>query len=269
MPGGRGSTRLMRHAIGVTVIDAVSPEVVHQLAPGGVLRAAINLGNPVLAHSSLEGGEPTGVSVDLARELGSRLTVPVALVTFDAAASVVAALQTQSWDVAFLAVDPLRAAWILFTAPYAIIEGTYLVRDDSPLQVVEQFDRPGVRIAVGEGAAYDLYLTRTLKNAELVRSETSAGAVELFLAAGLDAAAGVKRALLDYACAHAGLRVIGGRFVAIEQAMGTPQGRPAARAYLQAFVEDVKRSGFVAAALERSDQHEARVAPPQATWPYG
>ena len=232
-----------------------------------MLRAAINLGNPVLARSNPAGIEPTGASVDLARELGRRLGVPVALVIFDAAASVLAAIESSAWDVAFLAVDPARAAAILFTAPYAIIEATYLVRDDSPLHAIEHFDRPGMRIAVGKGAAYDLYLTRTLKEAELVRSDTSTGAVELFLAAGLEAAAGVKRALLDYAGTHPGLRVIDGRFTAIEQAMATPTGRPAARAYLQAFVEDAKRSGFVAAALERSGQHDARVAPPQAGWP--
>ena len=258
----------MRPASGERLIEAASAEVLRQLAPSGVLRAAINLGNPVLAQKDPADSKPTGASVELARELGRRLRVPVALVTFDAARKVVAAITSNAWDVAFLAIDPARAAEILFTAPYVIIEGTYIVRDDSPYHTVEQIDRPGARIAVGRGAAYDLYLTRTLKHAELIRSESSAGAIEFFVAAGLEAAAGVKRPLIDYARAHAGLRVIDGRFAVIEQAVGTPSGRVAARAYLQSFVEDMKRSGFVAAALNRSDQRDAVVAPPQATWPY-
>ena len=238
-----------------------------ELAPQGMLRAAINFGNPVLAQKNPESGEPGGVSVDLARELGKRLGVPLEFVLFDAAGKVFEALQSKAWDVAFLALDPVRAAEILFTAPYVLIEGTYMVRDASRFRAIDDFDQPGVRIAVGKGAAYDLFLTRTLKHAELVRHDTSVGAMELFIDAGLDAAAGVRQPLVEFARTHKGLRVIDGRFTSIEQAMGTPKGRPTGREFLQSFIEEMKRSGFVASALERSGQHAASVAPAYDSWP--
>jgi len=235
---------------------------VREIAPTGVLRAAINLGNPVLAQKNPGSGELTGVSVDLAGELGRRLGLQVTLVPFAAAGQVFEAIVANAWDVAFLAIDPARATEILFTAPYVVIEGSYLVRDDSPFHAIEDFDRSGVRIAVGKGAAYDLYLSRTMKHAELVRSATSTGAIDLFLAAGLQAAAGVRQTLNQRAKTRAGLRVIEGHFMVIEQALGTPKGRPHAWEYLQYFIELMKQSGFVAAALERSGQREAAVAPP-------
>ena len=207
-------------------------------------------------------GEPEGVSIDLARELGRWLSVPVRLVTYDAAGKVVAAVATGAWDVAFLARDPARATDILFTTPYVIIEGTYLVREQAPFHSVDELDRPGIRIAVGKGAAYDLYLTRTLRHAALVRSDTSAGAVDLFLEAGLDAAAGVRHPLVEFARSHPGVRVIEGRFTAIEQAVATPRSRTAAWRYLEEFIERMKASGFVADALARSGQRDASVAPP-------
>jgi polar amino acid transport system substrate-binding protein len=244
-----------------------SKDALNELAPNGMLRAAINFGNPVLAQKNPESGEPCGVSVDLARELARRLGVPIQLVLFDAAGKVFEAAQSDAWDIAFLAVDPVRAAEILFTAPYVLIEGTYIVRDASPFHAIEEFDRPGVRIAVAKGAAYDLFLTRTIKHAELVRHETSSGAMELFLAGGLEAAAGVKPPLVEFARARSGLRVIEGRFMSIEQAMGTPKGRPAAREFLQSFIEEMKRTGFVASALERSGQSGAGVAPASNSWP--
>ena len=143
----------------------------------------------------------------------------------------------------------MRAEEISFTAPYVVIEGTYVVKDDSVYRHVSDLDREGVRIAVGKGAAYDLHLTRTLKHAELVRTSTSAGAMEMFLAEGLDAAAGVRQPLLRFAATHPGLRVIEGRFTAIQQAMGMPKGRPAGLRYLRSFVEDMKANGFVRSAL--------------------
>jgi polar amino acid transport system substrate-binding protein len=248
-------------------MDPASIDAVQELAPQGILHAAINLGNPVLAQRNPDNGEACGVTVDLARELAKRLGVTVKLVIFDAAGKVFEAIQSNAWDVAFLALDPVRAKEILFTAPYVIIEGTYMVRDNSPFHSIENLDRPGTRIAVGKGAAYDLFLTRTLKHAELVRSHTSAGVFELFLDAGLEAAAGVKQPLVEFARAHSGLRVIDGKFTSIEQAVGTPKGRPAAREFLQSYIEEMKRSGFVAAALERSGQRGACVAPPYKSWP--
>jgi len=244
----------------MTSHDAAA-EVRNALAPTGTLRAAINFGNAVLAQKDPVTQEARGASVDIARELAARLGVPLALVTFDAAGKVFEALQGGAWDVAFLAIDPKRAAEIDFTAPYVIIEGSYMVRADSPLRAIEDVDRPGVRIAVGNGSAYELYLSRTIKHAQLVRAATGAEAIDQFFRDGLEVAAGVKSPLVRYAQAHEGLRVMEGRFMAIEQAMGTPKGRGAGASFLRGFVEELKASGFVADALARSGQHDAKVAP--------
>ena len=242
-------------------VPVVPPGALSELAPTGKLRAAINFGNPVLAQKDPATGEPGGVSVDLARELGRRLGVPVELVTFDAAGKVFAALKTGAWDIAFLAIDPARATEIAFTAPYVVIEATYLVPADSPLRTIEDVDRDGVRVAVGNKSAYDLYLTRTLKRAQLVRVPTSPAAIDIFLKDKLEAAAGVKQPLLQFAKTHPNVRVMDGRFMAIEQAMGTPRGREAGARYLREFIEEMKASGFVARGLERSGQGDATVAP--------
>jgi polar amino acid transport system substrate-binding protein len=240
----------------------VPVDVLKDLAPSGKLRAAINFGNPVLAQKDPSNGEPRGISADLGRELARRLGVAVEFSGFDTAGKAFEALKAAECDVGFLANEPARAAEIAFTAPYVVIEGTYMVRSDSPLRGVDQVDRAGVRIAVGNKAAYDLYLSRTLKHAQLVRAPSSAAAMELFLAETLDAAAGVRQPLVKFAAAHPGLRVMDERFMAIEQAMCMPQGRAAGARYLRAFVEEMKASGFVAAGLERSGQGDAMVAPP-------
>ncbi len=234
------------------------------IAPSGTLRIAINFGNPVLAQKDPATGEARGISADIARELGRRLDLPVRFVTFDAAGKVFAALQEGAWDVAFLAIDPKRAAEIDFTAPYVIIEGSYMVPAGSPLRDVADVDRPGVRIAVGNGSAYELYLTRTIRHAELVRAPTGGEAIAQFERDGLEAAAGVKSPLLAYASARPDLRVMDGRFMVIEQAMGTPKGRAAAARYLGAMIEELKATGFVASGLEKSGQGDALVAPPAA-----
>jgi polar amino acid transport system substrate-binding protein len=238
-----------------------SPQVARELAPTGTLRAAINYGNPVLAQKTAS-GEPGGVSVELARELGKRLGVPVELVFFDAAGRVFEAVKAGAWDIAFLAIDPVRAAEITFTRPYVVIEGTYMVAQDSPVKAIEDVDREGLRVSVGQGSAYDLFLTRSLKNATLVRAPTSAAAIELFAqGGGLDAAAGVKQPLVAFAAANPGFRVIEGRFMVIEQAMATPRGREGAHVYLRSFIDEMKTSGMVAGALGRSNQGDATVAP--------
>ena len=231
------------------------------IAPSGHLRAAINFGNPVLAQKDSQTGAPRGVSVDLARELGRRLGVPVDLVTFDAAGKVFDALKTDAWDVGFLAIDPVRSNEITFTAPYVLIEGAYLVPAGSPIRTNDDVDRAGVRVSVGRGSAYDLYLTRALHNAQLVRVTTSADAMDAFLHDGLEAAAGVKQPIVAFAGAHSGLRVLPGRFMVIEQAVGIPKSHDAAAAYVRAFVEEMKASGFVAKALAASGQADASVAP--------
>ena len=237
-----------------------STDAANELTPTGKLRAAINFGNPVLAQKDSGTGEPRGVSVDIARELARRLEVALEVVPFDAAGKVFDALKSSAWDVAFLAIDPKRAIAIDFTAPYVIIEGSYMVRADSPLRTIDDVDRPGVRIAVGNGSAYELYLSRTIKHAEIVRASTGNEAIDMFVRDGLESVAGVKSPLRKFVERRPDLRVMDGRFMLIEQAMGTPKGRPAAIRYLRAMIEELKASGFVAAALERSGQHDALVA---------
>jgi polar amino acid transport system substrate-binding protein len=247
-----------------SIVSTVPSDVVKDLAPTGKLRAAINQGNTVLAQGTPQ--EPRGITVDLARELAKRLGVPLEMTTYDAAGKVFEALKAGTWDIAFLAIEPVRAAEIAFTAPYVIIEGNFMVPADSGLKTVAEVDRDGVRIAVAKGSAYDLYLTRTLKSAKLVRAQTGPAAMDMFVADKLEAAAGVKQPIVQYANSHPGLRVIEQRFMAIEQAMGTPKarydGREAAPRYLRTFIEEMKASGFVADALKRSNQPDAAVAPP-------
>ena len=239
----------------------VSPDILKEFAPTGTLRAAINQGNTVLAQKG-PSGEALGITVDLARELARRLGLPIELITFDAAGKVFEAMKRGVWDIAFLAVEPVRAAEIDFTAPYVLIEGTYMVPKDSALKSIEDVDSAGIRIAVAAGSAYDLYLTRTIKNATLVRAPTGPEAMAMFVRDRLEAAGGVKQPLVEFAAANPNLRVMDGRFMAIQQAMGMPKGRSKAHAYLRTFIEEMKASGFCADALKRSNQPDAQVAPP-------
>jgi len=234
----------------------VPSELVKEFAPTGRLRAAINQGNSVLAQKG-PNGEALGVTVELARELAKRLGVPVDLVIFDGAGKAFDALKSQL-DIGFLAIEPVRAAEVDFTAPYVLIEGTYVVPKDSALKKIEDVDAPGVRIAVNKGSAYDLFLTRTLKHATLLRGDDG---VALFKSDKLEAAGGVRQPLEQYARKDPAVRVMDGRFMAIQQAMGMPKGRPRAHDYLKGFVEEMKDSGFVADALKRSNQPDAVVAP--------
>ncbi|MGQ4877523.1 transporter substrate-binding domain-containing protein [Billgrantia sp. LNSP4103-1] len=236
-----------------------SNQTARLLAPSGTLRAAINLGNPVLAQRS-DDGELGGVSVALARELADWLEIPLRLVPFDAAGKVVAALEEGAWDLAFLARDPKRAETICFTDPYVLIEGTYLVPEEAPYAGVKDLDRDGVRIAVGQGAAYDLFLSRALQRASLVRAPTSAAAVEWFVDQDLDAAAGVRQPLERYAREHLGYRVLADAFTQIEQAMALPRARQGVADVVEGFLRERKENGFVAEALATSGQ-DARVAP--------
>jgi len=240
-------------------MQGVPPVAKTDLAPGGMLRAAINFGNPILA--SRAGGELKGLSVDLSRELAARLGVPLRFVTYESAGQVVFAAPSQAWDVAFVAIDPLRGRDMLQTNPYVIIEGAYLVAADSPIRRNEDVDGAGVRIAVGKGSAYDLYLTRTIRHAQIVRAPTGNEAIAMFESDKLEVAAGVKLPLLRYAQSRPDLRVMDGRFMVIEQAMGVPKGRTLAVSYLRGMIEELKASGFVADALARSGQRDALVAP--------
>jgi polar amino acid transport system substrate-binding protein len=231
------------------------------LAPMGILHAAINFGNPILAVKDTTTGEPRGVSVDLARELARRLGVPLQLVTYTGAGRVVAALETGAWDVAFVAIDPARAVNISFTAAYVVIEGAYLVPQSSPIRTNADVDREGVRIVVGAGSAYDLFLSRNLAHATIVRAPTSPAVTDLFVAQRLEVAAGVKQQLESDARRIPGLRLLDGRFMVINQAMATPRGRDAGAKYLGEFIEEMKASGFVARALVRHGIEGASVAP--------
>ncbi len=235
-------------------------DLARSLAPRGTLRAAINFGNTVLAQRGPTLEESGGVSVAISRELAQRLKVPLELVPFEGAGDVVAAAPEDRFDVGFLAIDPLRAKTLSYTAPYVLIEGGYLVRNESPLTAVEEVDRPGIRMSVGARSAYDLYLTRTLKHAEIVRAGTSSDGLGLFLSEGLDVAAGVKASLLDFAKTRSDVRVLPGRFMVIEQAMLTIRGEDALRAIAD-LIEELKRTGFVARELARTGQTEATVAP--------
>ena len=233
-----------------------------ELGATGKLRAAINFGNPILASRGA-GGEPQGVSVDLAREAARRLGLPIELILFNSAGAVVEAVKARQVDLAFVAIDPVRAADMEYTAPYVIIEGAYLVRNNSALLRNEEVDRPGTRVAVGRGSAYDLFLTRELKSATLVRAPTSPEVTDLFLAQNLEVAAGVKQQLEADAGRVGGVRLLPGRFMVIEQAMGVPKGRSAAQAWLSGYIEEMKASGFVAASLQQHGIKGAAVAPPR------
>ncbi|WP_371764587.1 ABC transporter substrate-binding protein [Massilia sp.] len=230
-------------------------------APGGKLRAAINLGNPILAHAAGDGGAG-GVSVDLAREFARRLGVDLELVVVDTAGKSVDAVATGRADIGFFAIDPARGADIAFTAPYVLIEGSYLVKADSPIRANGDVDRAAHRVVVGKGSAYDLFLTRELRQAQIVRAPSSPAVVPTFLEQGADVAAGVRQQLEADARARPGLRLLDGRFMVIRQAMGVPKSRGGqAAAFLTQFVEEMKAGGFVAEAMTRHGIEGASVAP--------
>lgn len=235
--------------------------MVKVFAPGGTLRASINLGNPVLANIDPATGKAVGVSVDLATELASRLGVPLQLVVVRSAGASVDNVNQDKADIGFFAVDPKRGQEISFTKPYVLIEGFYLVRDASPITANDQVDQPGVTVAVGKDSAYDLFLTRELHRAKIVRIPTSPAVVQGFLDQHLDVAAGVKQQLERDAAKAGGLRMLDQRFMVIRQAMGVPKAKgDEAAAYLSKFVEDMKASGFVAASLARHQIAGADVA---------
>jgi len=236
-------------------VDSLSPDLAPVLTPTGTLRAVINLGNPVLAQGTPEA--PRGVTVAIAHRLAERLGVPLSLVTVEGARHSLLALVDGEVDVAFLAREPAREAEVAFTAAYVVIEGVHVVADDSPLTDPEEVDRDGVRIAVKEGSAYDLYLTRTVQHAELVRGDV---ATEVYDAQGLEVCAGVRQPMEAWAAEH-GQRVLEPAFQQIQQAVAVPRGTDAsAVAAVAAEVELMKSDGSVARALAESGV-SATVAP--------
>ena len=239
-----------------------SPAALAELAPTGTLRAAINLGNPVLASKDPATGEARGVSVDLSRELARRLGVPLEIVPYSAAGRVVEAVKTGAWDVAYVAIDPLRGADMIQSPPYVVIEGSYLVPAESPIRSNAEVDREGIRIVVGKGSAYDLFLGREIKRAMLVRAPTSPEVVSVMIRENLEVAAGVRQQLEADAKRVAGVRLLPGRFMVINQAMAVPRGRDAGARYVRDFIEEMKASGLVAQALARHRVEGAAVASP-------
>lgn len=232
-------------------------------APEGALRASINVGNPVLARRDSPSDAPYGVSIDIAGAFAERLGVGVDFVVFDSASRSVDAVAGGRADVGFFAIDPQRGETIAFTAPYVLIEGCYAVPEASPIRANDEVDRPGVRVAVGRGSAYDLFLSRELKQAEIVRAPNPPAVIPLFLEQGLEVAAGVRQQLEAQMTDHPGLRLLPGRFMVIRQAMGLARRRgEEARDYLSAFVEEIKAAGFVAQRLERHGIPGVSVAPP-------
>jgi polar amino acid transport system substrate-binding protein len=230
----------------------ISSSLRSDLAPTGKLRVGINYGNPVLATRDPSTGELGGVVVDLARELGRRTGLPIDLVSFESAGKMVDALQAGAWDIAFLAVDPGRESEISFTAPYIEIEGTYLVPPGSALRAIGDVDCEGMRVGVSGKSAYDLFLSRSLKHAQLVRASSPEAAFELIVAAKIDVLGGVRQHLVANTAKLPGSRVLEGRFMAIQQALGIPKGREAGVNYLREFIEDAKASGLVAEAIEKA-----------------
>lgn len=236
--------------------------LINIIAPAGVLRACINLGNPLLAKRDGPSGPVVGVSVDLARAWAAQLKLDAELLVFEKAADSVQAVEADRADIGFFAIDPLRGQHIAFSAAYVLIEGCYMVRADSPLSDNSQVDQPGQRVTVGKGSAYDLFLTRHLAHAQIERAASSQAVIQTFVDQGHEVAAGVKQQLLADVVQHPGLRLLPGRFMVIEQAMGLPKSRgPAAAQALGQFVQAMKTSGFVAAALKRHGVEGATVAP--------
>jgi polar amino acid transport system substrate-binding protein len=242
-------------------LASIPQHIVRALAPTGVLRAALNFGNSVLAQRREGSDEPAGVSADLAQEVGERIACPVRFLPYETAGDVAKSATDGVWDIAFLAIDPHRADTIGFTEPYVAIEGTYVVRSPSALRSVADVDRPGVRIAVGAGSAYDLFLSRSIRNAEIVRAPGSGAALDMFWNDGIEVGAGVRQPLEKFAAEHPGLRVFDEAFMAIRQAIAIPKGREVALPYLEDFLREMKASGFVASALAQSGHGEVTIPP--------
>src|SRR2546428_4374855 len=232
-----------------------------ELAPTGKLRVGINYQNFLLVNKNPAGGEYSGIAVDLGRELGRRLGVPVELVPFETAGKLADAVKAGAWDVAFLANEPVRANEIAFSSAYLEIEAGYLVPAGSPIRSIEDVDREGVRVAVNAKSAYDLYLARNLQRAKLFRAPTVDASYQLFVADKLDVLAGLKPRLVMDAEKLPGSRVLEGRFSAVQQSIGPPHGRPPGAQDLREFAEDAKASGFVAQAIERHTGQGVSVAP--------
>lgn len=233
--------------------------IIAELSPKGRLRVAINYGNPVLAQRD-EAGQPGGISAMLAVALAKELDLTVEWIAFDAAGRVFATVDEDCWDIAFLAIDPLRAEKITFSQPYVTIAGTYLVPDSSGFQRVADLDKQGITISIERGAAYDLFLSRQLQYAEIKRVDTASLAIEAFMSREVNAVAGLRYQLQAYALPDSACRLPVDDFTSIHQAMAVPRQRTAAAAYVNDFICRKKQQGFVKAALVANGQPESLAA---------
>jgi polar amino acid transport system substrate-binding protein len=240
----------------------VPQDVIAELAPTGILRAGINLSNFLLVSGKGAAGEPEGVAPDMARAIAGRLRVPVAYVPFARPGELADAAATGVWDIGLIAAEPARAEQIAFSPAYVEIEATYLVPAGSQVGSIAEVDRPGVRIAIAARSAYDLWLSRHLQHAELVRAPSLDASFERFVADKLDALAGLRPRLLQDVEKLPGARILDGKFTAVQQAVGTAKANEAGAAFLRDFVEEAKASGLVARLIERHDVRGLSVAPP-------
>ena len=221
------------------------------LAPTGTLRAGVNLSNFLLVTGKADNGDPQGVSPSMAAELASRLGVPVEYKSYKTPAMVADAAAEEAWDIGLIGAEPARAEFINFTAAYTEIESTYMVRGDSSIQTIDDVDQPGVRIAVAAKAAYDLWLERNIRNAELVRAEGLEGSFQAFVDQNLDALSGLRAKLTEDVERVPGARILEGRFTAVQQAIGVPKSRgDEAFEFVRAFVEEAKSAGLVGSFID-------------------
>jgi len=244
-----------------TAKPSIPPAAKAELTPTGKLRAGINFQN-VLLTTRGPNGEQGGVAVEFARELARRLEVPLEIIAYESAGALADSVSAKAWDISVLGIEPQRAEQITFATPLTEIEATYLVPAGSTVRSIEEVDRPGIRIASAAKSAYDLYLTRTIKQAKLVQVAGIEAAQEHFLREKLEALAGLRPGLLEFVSTVPGARILEGNFYVVRHTVGTPKGRPAADAYLRDLVEDVKAAGLVADWIKKSGVKGLSVAPP-------
>ena len=245
------------------VTKAIDPTTLKSFAPTGSLRVGINLGNPVLASEDAATKKLSGISVDIANEIGKRINLPIQLIPFKSASATVDGIQNGELDMVFVAIDPVRGADISYTPAYIQIEGAYMVKASSPLKSNIEVDVAGTEIVVGKGSAYDLYLTREIKNATLLRAASSQAVIDDFMAGKGNVAAGVKQQLESDAKRYEGLRMLPGRFMVINQSIGIPKARPdfaKTTAYLSEVIAQLKQSGFIVNSMQRHHIQGAKVA---------
>src|SRR5712672_4228459 len=226
-------------------------EVASELAPTGVLRAAINMGNFLLVTGKSPSGDPEGVSPDMAREIATQLGMPVKYMPYARPGEIADDAEKGLWDIGLIGAEPQRAAVISFTAAYCEIEATYLVPAGSPIKSVSEVDQPGKRIAVTARSAYGLWLENNIKKAELLQFDSAEAAIKAFTGEKMDAYAGLRPGLIDVAAKLPGSRMLDGQFTAVQQAVGTPKKNAAGFAFLRDFVEESKKNGLIASLIER------------------